>query len=319
MRIAPSVAALMATQRTWVSDAGLETDIIFNAGIDLPHFASITLLDSAEGREALDAYFERYLVIAKNAGTGFLLDSATWRSGVYWADTLGRSKDDMLRASANAVSHALLFRSRNEHEGVPMVINGVVGPAGDGYQPDALYTPEEAYAIHLPQVQAMADAGAELISAITITHPGEAIGIARAAQDVGLPCVVSFTVETDGRLPTGETIQDAIAETDFSLSAKPIYYMINCAHPDHFSGELGEGDWRLRIGGVRANASRMSHAELDEAEELDDGDPQEFGALYGALAELLPNLRVIGGCCGSDHRHIACAAHHVVAPAATAA
>ena len=158
----------------------------------------------------------------------------------------------------------------------------------------------------------MAEAGVDLVSAVTMTHTGEAIGIARAAVAAELPVVISFTVETDGRLPDGQTLCGAIAEVDAATDGAPLYFMVNCAHPDHFSSTL-RGDWVGRIGGVRANASRMSHAELDAAEVLDEGDPEEFGALHAAFATLLPNLRVVGGCCGTDHRHVRCAAQHLSA------
>lgn len=302
---------LRSASRPWLTDGGLETSIIFHDGIDLPLFASFHLLESAEGKTALLRYFDRYLAIARDAGTGFVLDTATWRSGAFWAEPLGRSLEEMEQATRRAVRFAAAYRDTSETDGTPVIVNGVIGPAGDGYSPDALWSPEDAQRLHARQIHWMADEGAEMISAITFTHTGEAIGLVRAAEKVGLPVVVSFTVETDGRLPTGQTIRDAIAETDAATDGAPAWYMVNCAHPDHFSAEL-RGDWTRRIGGIRANASQMSHAELDAAEDLDEGNPEEFGALYGRFD--LPNLRVIGGCCGSDDRHVGCAARHVLNP-----
>lgn len=304
---------LMRADKPWLADGGLETDLIFSGGFDLPLFASFHLLESQEGRDALVAYFERYVALARSAGTGFVLDTATWRSGVVWGRALGRDAAEMAFLNHAAVDLARTLRDAHETDSLPILINGAVGPAGDGYQPEALLTPDAAKAAHLPQIEALAEAGADMISAITMTHTGEALGIVAAAQEVGLPVVVSFTVETDGLLPTGETLADAIAIVDAATSNAPVYYMVNCAHPDHFSGRLNGADWLSRIGGIRANASRMSHAELDEAEELDEGNPEEFGTLYGQIGRLLPNLRVIGGCCGTDHRHVGCASHHLVA------
>lgn len=306
------IERLASTARPWLTDGGLETSIIFHDGIDLPYFASIALFDTHAGVEALDRYFARYIGLAREAETGFVLDTATWRAGAYWSGTLGRDLDTLENMNRAAVAWALALRDRTETETTPVVVNGVIGPAGDGYAPDRLYSARTGEAAHAPQARWLARSGAEMISAVTMTHTGEAIGIVRAAQDAGLPVVVSFTVETDGRLPTGQGIDEAIAETDFETGAAPLYYMVNCAHPDHFSHHLA-GDWTARIGGVRANASRMSHAELDAATELDEGNPEEFGRLYGAFG--LPALRVIGGCCGSDDRHVGCAARHVLAAA----
>ena len=293
----------MSTKQPWLTDGGLETSMIFHDGFDLPFFASLHLLESDEGRAALTNYFDRYLAIAREAETGFVLDTATWRSGAAWAEPLGRSEADMENSVRAAVAFADAFRATRETSETPIILNGVIGPAGDGYSPDALLSAEEAEAIHIKQARWMADAGAEVISAVTMTHSGEAIGIVGAAEAVGLPVVISFTVETDGHLPTGQSLGDAITETDAATGKAAIYYMVNCAHPDHFSAEF-TGGWVERVSGVRANASRMSHAELDEAEELDDGNPEEFGLLHGEFARRFPNLRVIGGYCGADDRHV---------------
>lgn len=305
------IERLATTARPWLTDAGLETSLIFHDGLDLPHFASFQALESDEGLAAATRYFERYIALARQSGTGFVLDTMTWRSGAFWGHVLGRSEAGMEDATRAATTYALDLKRRHRSEDLPILVNGVAGPAGDGYSPDRLWSAERAEENHAKQIRWMAEEGADVISAITMTHVCEAIGIARAAQRQGLPVIVSFTTETDGRLPTGQALGEAIAETDEATGNAPLFYMVNCAHPDHFSDRL-EGSWTARIGGVRANASRMSHAELDEAEELDDGNPEEFGMLYGELAGILPNLKVLGGCCGSDDRHVGCAARHVV-------
>lgn len=312
------IERLIDSPRPWLTDGGLETSVIFHDGIELPLFASFHLLESEHGLETMTTYFERFISLARDGGTGFVLDTATWRSGVAWAAALGRSEADLELVTRAAVDYASELRTRHETEGTPIIVNGVVGPAGDGYSPEALLRPDEAERIHAKQIGWLVDAGVDLISAVTFTHTGEAIGFVRAARLFGVPIVVSFTVETDGRLPTGQSVADAIAETDAATDEAVLYYMVNCAHPDHFTGEL-IGDWVGRIGGVRANASRMSHAELDAAEELDEGDPEEFGMLHGAFAPNLPGLKVFGGCCGTDDRHVGCAARHVFNETARAA
>lgn len=300
---------LMHADTPWIADAGLETVMIFLEGIDLPHFASFTLLDTEAGRAALTRYFDHFVPLARDGGTGFVLDTATWRANMGWAAEMGLDETAIRNANLRAVEFAHAYRVQHETDGLPILINGIVGPAGDGYVVDTALTAEDAEALHALQISALAEAGVDLISAVTMTYPAQAIGIAKAAKRLGLPHILSFTCETDGRLPNGQTLAAAIVEVDAATDDSPLFYMVNCAHPTHFSGALA-GDWVRRIGGIRANASRMSHAELDAATELDDGDPEEFGRLYRDLADLLPNLRLIGGCCGSDHRHVGAAAQH---------
>ena len=288
----------------FLTDGGIETSLIFQDGLDLPLFAAFDLLKDATGTQALRRYFRRYRDLAREAGTGFVFESPTWRASRDWGDRLGYSAADL--ASANARAMALGAELRREAQDLVVVLSGCVGPRGDGYRPEALMTGEEAQDYHAEQVTALAAGGAEMVTAITMTHVGEALGVARAAAAVGLPVAISFTVETDGSLPGGEDLGDAIAAVDDATGGAPAYYMINCAHPTHFADRVaGGGPWTGRIGGLRANASRCSHAELDAATELDDGDPEELGAQYAQLRRLLPGLAVLGGCCGTDHRHVA--------------
>ena len=288
----------------FLTDGGIETSLIFQDGLDLPLFAAFDLLKDATGTQALRRYFRRYRDLAREAGTGFVFESPTWRASRDWGDRLGYSAADL--ASANARAMALGAELRREAQDLVVVLSGCVGPRGDGYRPEALMTGEEAQDYHAEQVTALAAGGAEMVTAITMTHVGEALGVARAAAAVGLPVAISFTVETDGSLPGGEDLGDAITAVDDATGGAPAYYMINCAHPTHFADRVaGGGPWTGRIGGLRANASRCSHAELDAANELDDGDPEELGAQYAQLRRLLPGLAVLGGCCGTDHRHVA--------------
>ena len=109
--------------------------------------------------------------------------------------------------------------------------------------------------------------------------------------------------------PSGQSLADAIEEADAATDAGAAYYMINCAHPDHFESVFTGAAWEQRIRGVRANASRRSHAELNEATELDAGNPEELAAQYAALLVRMPQVNVLGGCCGTDHRHVAAIGH----------
>jgi S-methylmethionine-dependent homocysteine/selenocysteine methylase len=290
----------------FLTDGGIETTLIFHDGLELPYFAAFDLLKDEAGRDALRRYYRRYAAIAKEQGVGFVLESATWRASKDWGDKLGYSEDAL--AEANRQSIALLQELREEYRGekTPMVISGCIGPRGDGYDPGELMTEDQAQAYHAAQVATLRGAGADMVNAMTMTNVPEAVGITRAAQAAGIPVSIAFTVETDGRLPAGQGLKDAIEAVDAATGNGPAYYMINCAHPTHFEGVLTAGEpWLERIRGLRANASAKSHAELDEAEVLDDGDPVELGGQFRDLKARLPNLNLLGGCCGTDHRHVA--------------
>lgn len=291
--------------RLFLTDGGLETTLIFHEGIDLPEFASFVLLESEEGIEALRRYYRRYLDIAVDSRCGFVLEAPTWRANRDWGRQLGYDETSLSKLNECAIQ--LLQEIRNEYgaKDIPVVVSGNIGPRGDGYVAGDLMSVEEAATYHGFQVGIFERTGAEVVTAMTMTYPEEAAGIVLAAQAHRLPSVIGFTTETDGRLPNGLPLEDAIEWVDSVTGGGPEYYMINCAHPDHFSGVLTDGArWSTRIRAVRANASRCSHAELNESTELDTGDPQEFGELHRLLRQRFPQLSVFGGCCGTDHRHV---------------
>lgn len=298
----------LADPRTYLTDGGFETSMLFLEGFDLPAFAACVLLEDDAARSAMDRYFDRYLAMAERAATGFVLDTNTWRSGTHWADAVGRSPAQMQELTREAVRFAMAIRERWKDRVSPILLNGVIGPAGDAYDGTLAMDAATAEAIHAPQIALLATCRVDLVSALTFGSMSEAIGFARASVKAGVPVAISYTAETDGRLPDGTPLARAVLETDAATGGAPLYYMINCAHPEHFRDVLTDEAWCRRIRGVRANASRLSHAELDEAETLDDGDPEEFGALHAALSLQLPSLKVIGGCCGTDHRHVGCMA-----------
>ena len=293
---------LLSSSVPFVSDGGMETDLIFHEGADMPLFASFVLLDSANGRNMLRRYALSYLDMAQAAERGIVLGTPTWRANGGWGPKLGLDDTGLRDINRRAVTFARDLRDAH-HWREHVVIEGVLGPAGDGYAPEQLLTPAEAAGLHNAQLETFAKEGVDIATAFTITHPGEAIGMVNRARELGLPFALSFTVETNGRLPTGQDLDSALGEVDAATDGYCLYYGINCAHPEHFVDHLPSG-WLSRIGMIRPNASRCSHAELDEASELDDGDPDEFGALYAQMAKKLPKLRVVGGCCGSDMRHI---------------
>ena len=289
----------------FLTDGGIETTLIFHEGLVLPDFAAFHLLRTPEGEAALRKYFRTYAEIAKRFGTGLILESATWRANADWGKRLGYTSEALADANRRAINLLEEIRSEYETERTQVVISGCVGPRGDGYIPTQTMSEKEAEAYHREQVETFAETAADMVCAITMNYVEEAVGIAQAAQRADTPVAVSFTVETDGKLPTGQTLKAALEQVDNATSGYPCYYMINCAHPTHFDKVLAEGEgWLKRIHGLRANASRMSHAELNEATELDAGNATELGREYADLKRRLGHLNVMGGCCGTDHRHI---------------
>jgi homocysteine S-methyltransferase len=281
----------------------METVLTFQRGIDLPCFASFPLLDTPEGREELRRYYESFVELAAERGLTAILDTPTWRANADWGAKLGYSPDDLARVNREAVAFLESLR-RDAPE--PFVISGCMGPRDDGYRPSALMSADEAERYHAAQVGTFAETAADLVTALTLTYPEEAIGIVRAARQVEIPVVISFTVETDGRLPDGHALGEAVGAVDAETDRGAEYFMINCAHPVHFASALEDGaPWLDRLGGLRVNASRKSHAELDESTELDEGDPAELADQHRALRLRLPAVTVLGGCCGTDHRHVA--------------
>lgn len=290
----------------YLTDGGLETTLMFHEGLELPDFAAFHLLGTPEGRAALRKYFQAYAEIARRFATGLVLESATWRASADWGSKLGYTSGSLAHANRRAIH--LLEEIRDEYGSreTSVVISGCVGPRGDGYFPGRVMSTQEAQAYHREQIEVFANSEADMVSALTMNYVDEAIGMARAAQQSEIPIAISFTVETDGHLPNGQSLKKAIEQTDKMTAGYPSYYMINCAHPTHFEHVLAEGGaWLDRIRGLRANASRKSHAELNASSELDMGDPVELGAQYAALSKQLARLNLMEGCCDTDHRHVA--------------
>ncbi len=293
----------------FLMDAGLETDLMFNHGIEIPGFATHTLLSDPKGRDAIANYSRRFLTLALEQDAGFILGSQTWKAHMHWAGDQGATEEELHEANRDSVAFIAGLRSEYSDKAKPIVLDGVIGPRGDAYAPEKEITAHEAEKYHAKQIGWLAETEVDMITAYTLTQSNEAIGIVRAARAADLPVVVSFTVETDGNLPSGQSLKDAIVAVDEATESGAAYFMVNCAHPDHFSHVLEDRDWSHRIHGICCNASRKSHAELDESETLDDGNPVEFGEQHKAMRDRLPWLNVFGGCCGCDLRHVTEIAH----------
>ena len=288
----------------FLTDAGLETDLIFNHGIEIREFAAHTLLPNPRGRESVANYLRGFLSLANKYNTGFVLDSQTWKAHLHWAEDLAATEQELHETNKDAIVFIAELRDEFSGNNKPIVLNGVIGPRGDAYAPETRLAAREAEEYHAKQIGWLAETEVDMVTALTFTQSDEAIGVVRAAQAAGLPAVISFTVETDGRLPTGQPLSEAIGAVDEATDGAAAYFMVNCAHPDHFFDVLDDSAWARRIRGLRCNASRLSHEELDECEVLDDGDPVELANQYKAITTTMPWLNVLGGCCGSDLRHV---------------
>ena len=234
----------LASPTVMLSDSGMETDLIFHEGFELPLFASFTMLDHTASTEALRNYYRRHLQVARDAQVGFLFEAATWRASIVWASQLGLDATGIADVNHRAVDLLVQLRDEAGDMEGPMVISGLVGPRDDAYNPAQLMSADEAESYHAAQIHTLAGTRADLVTALTLTYAAEAIGIARAARTARMPVVISFTVETNGTLPDGSSLGDAIAAADGATDSYPAYYGINCAHPSHFSGVLdAQAEW----------------------------------------------------------------------------
>ena len=288
----------------YLADGGLETDLIFNHGVEIREFAAHTLLADSAGRETLATYFRPFLELARDHAAGFILDSQTWKAHTHWASSLGESEEQLRDANCDSIGFIAGLREEFAASTGPIVLNGIVGPTSDAYRPERRVPAGEAEAYHARQLGWLAETTVDMVTATTFPHADEAIGFVRAARSAGLPAVVSFTVETDGRLPTGERLAEAVERVDDATGGAAAYFNVNCAHPDHFFHVFDDCEWTRRVRGIRCNASRLSHAELDACTTLDAGDPEALGRAYRNLLRHMPWINVLGGCCGSDLRHV---------------
>lgn len=294
------------SDRPFITDGGLETTLIYKDGYDLPEFAAFVLLNDPDGLESLRNYFRSYLSVAEKHQLGFILDSPTYRASQDWADKLGISAKELDEFNQKGVSLLRELRKEFDDRIPEIVLSGCIGPQGDAYSAETGFTAQEAADYHRTQIASLRNAHVDMITAHSIPHAAEGLGIAIAAQLEDMPVAISFTIETDGRLPSGESLKYAIEMIDELTDFEPAYYMINCAHPTHIQEILtGNEPWMDRIKAIRANASNKSHAELDASTELDAGNPEEYGSEMSGLANLLNGLNIYGGCCGTDHRHVA--------------
>jgi S-methylmethionine-dependent homocysteine/selenocysteine methylase len=306
-----AIESLLASD-VYLTDAGLETDLIYNHGLEIREFAAHTLLPDPKGREAVANYLRPFLSLAQEKQVGFIVDSQTWKAHMFWSNDLGSTEAELRKANDDSVGFIASLRDEFSSNDKAVLLSGTIGPRGDAYAPDAAVAIEEAEEYHSKQIGWLKETAVDMLTALTLTQSSEAIGLVRAAGAAKVPIVISFTVETDGKLPSGQPLGEAIAAVDDATGAGAAYFMVNCVHPDHVSPVLSDKPWARRIRGLRCNASRKSHAELDESTKLDDGNPTELAAQYRAIKSTMPWLHVFGGCCGTDIRHVQAIANAIV-------
>lgn len=300
----------LLSERCAVADGGIETALDERLGQQLPEFAAFTLLETEPGRAALAEYYRPFIELAAAAGVPLVLDTPTWRANRDWGALLGY---DAVRLDSMNSSAARLTRETAERlaPNLQLTISGCVGPRYDeGTEKTMTATESETY--HEPQVRALAAAGVDRVTAVTMGDPWEVQGIVRAARATGVAVVVSFAVGPDGRLPSGISLGRAILEVDEDSDAYPLGYFVNCAHPDEAAlslGSQGASEAETRAVGERIIGFRLNAAHHGEAGSGDS--PERFARSTLALRELAPGARVFGGCCGTDAPHIAAIAAEI--------
>ncbi len=292
------------TDDIFLTDGGTETWLMYKRGFDLPEFSAFHLLNDIKATAAIREYYRTFANIALQLNTGFIFDSLTYRASRDWGQLLGYSDASLAEMNHRCLD---LYREIAAKTGLApkhTVISGCIGPKGDAYQKNEELTAEGAEEYHAVQIETFRNAGADIVTALTLNATDEAIGIARAAANAGLPSVISFTLEKDRNLRSGESLHQAIETVDAATDCAPAYYMINCSHPLDFGPALTTGSWTERIRGLRANASTLDHGTLCQLGHLEEGNPDELAGQYRDLRTAFPKMNVFGGCCGTDFVHV---------------
>ncbi|MDJ0640581.1 MAG: homocysteine S-methyltransferase family protein [Paracoccaceae bacterium] len=288
--------------------AGTGTDLIFNHHIELPGFASFPLLENPETRALLASQMEDLVRLSGDMGLGCILDAPTWMANADRAAPLGYDPVRLVDVNRDAV--ALMEDVRRASGRDDVLVSACIGPRFDPYADIPSMSAESARRYHSAQLAALKDTSVDLVTAYTFNRLSEAAGCISAARDIDMPIVMSLVVETDGCLADGTKLVDAVDAIDAETDGAALFFMVNCAHPLHFAEAL---DAHPRLMGIVSNASSCSHAELDEAETLDEGDPEQLGRETAEIIRRNPSIRVFGGCCGTDMRHLASMAREVPA------
>lgn len=290
--------------RIYITEGGIETEILYKWGFELPEFSMYPLLDNADAMKTIHAMFDRVFAAAAAHDAGIVLAGLDYRASPDWAEKIGYSRDQLDAFIHRNIAFLKGRREAHADRVRDVYIAATCGPRGDAYGTGGTITEDEAEAYHAFQIAASKAAGADLVIGITFNNIPESIGFVRAAQDVGIPVGISLTLTPEGVMRSGPSLQQAVEEIDAATDGAAAWFGTNCAHPVEFEPALNGGAWTDRLRYVRPNASKMDKIALCKLGHLEDGDPEELGGQMADLKRRFPQADILGGCCGTDERHL---------------
>ena len=294
-----------AAGRLYLTEGGTETEVLYKWGFELPEFAMFPLLDDPKADSVIEGMFDRYFEAAEATGAGMLLNAHDYRASPDWASKLGYSAEQLTDFQHRVIGFLDAMRTKYRGRVDPVYVAGCIGPRGDAYGTGGEITEEEAEAYHAVQINNLKGTAADMVIAVTFSNIAEAVGVIRAAAAAKMPIGVSFNIGPDGRLRSGPTLAEAITATDAATEGKAAWFGTNCAHPIEFAPALADpGDWRKRLRYVRPNAAKTDKLALCKLGHLEDGDPVELGNEMAEALREFPSVDIVGGCCGTDERHL---------------
>jgi homocysteine S-methyltransferase len=288
----------------FLTEGGIETELMYKWRFELPHVAVFPLLDNPDAVAVMRGIYRRSLDVAAAHGMSAMLTGLDYRASPDWGGLPGYSQEALVEANHQAIDF-LRELAREYNDDLPRVlVGGIIGPRGDAYELNRTITADAAEDYHATQLTTLKQADVDFAAAMTFNNIPEAIGVARAATTIGVPLVISLTVDSTSRLKSGPTVAEAVETIDAETDGAPACYMLNCSHPVEFEPGLTDGDWIRRLRGFRPNASKMEKIALCQIGHLEEGDPVELGRLMGDLARRYPHMDIWGGCCGTGTVHL---------------
>lgn len=288
----------------YLTEGGVETELMYKWGIELPHFATFPLFENPEAMAAIRGIFHRYLDIAAKYRLPALVSGLDYRASPDWGAILGYSRKALAEATLQSVDFTRELVQEYASDIPQGFVIGTLGPRGDAYQLNRTITEDEAEDYHGVQLETLKQADVDIAWAMTFNNTAEAIGAARAAGKIGLPFAVSLSLDSTSKLKSGPSFAEAVETIEAKTNGSPVFYFLNCSHPVEFEPALTPGDWIERVRGFRPNASKMEKVALCKLGHLEEGDPVELGQLVGDVVRRYPHMDIWGGCCGTGEVHL---------------
>jgi S-methylmethionine-dependent homocysteine/selenocysteine methylase len=299
--------------KLFLTEAGIETELMYKWGFEIPHFAMFALLENDQIVSTLRGMYRSYLDVAAKHEMSFLMGGFDYRASPDWAELLGYGPEALKEANLRCLDFHRQMGAEYASDVPEAVTMGCVGPRGDAYQLNRTISEAEAEDYHSVQLTTLRDAKVPLVYAATFNNIPEAVGVVRAARRLGLPIALSFSLDSNSKLKSGPSVKEAIEAVDEATDRAPEFYAINCSHPVEFEPALEPGSWIERLRNLRPNASKMEKIALCKLGHLEEGDPIELGQLMGQLAKRYPHMDIWGGCCGTGEVHLEEIARNVCA------